>query len=137
MESDNRSRAKARDRHGRGIRRPLWSPRFEPGVARVGDFAATVEDAAEYLRTEFPADFENLEVVVRDLPLLHGDLNSVRKYAFRRDTNTVYIYRIPIQRFRASNNQLTEIFRIESYVIEAAAEMIGRDPRFYLGGAEE
>ena len=134
MENRNRSRGHSRDRHGRGVRRPLWSPRFEPGVARIGNFESTVQDAAEYLRSDFPDVFSELRVLVRDLPPLHGEIKSIRRYSHRRDTNTVIIYRIPIQRFRFRLDPIEEMFRIESYVIEAAAEMVGRDPRDFLGG---
>lgn len=134
MENRNRPRANRRDRHGRGVRRPLWSPRFEPGVARVGNFEATVQDAAEYLRTEYSDVFRDLRVLIRDLPPLQGEINSIRRYSHRRETNTVIIYRIPIQRFRFRIDPLEEMFRIESYVIEAAAEMVGRDPRDFMGG---
>ena len=78
MENVNRSRGSRRDRHGRGVRRPLWSPRFEPGVARIGNFESTVQDAAEYLRTEYPDVFSELRVLVRDLPPLHGEIKSMR-----------------------------------------------------------
>ena len=44
------------------------------------------------------------------------------------------VFRIPIQRFRYRLDPLEEMFRIESYVIEAAAEMVGRDPRDFMGG---
>jgi len=134
MENVNRSRGSRRDRHGRGVRRPLWSPRFEPGVARIGNFESTVQDAAEYLRTEYPDVFSELRVLVRDLPPLHGEIKSIRRYSYRRETNTVIVFRIPIQRFRFRIDPIEEMFRIESYVIEAAAEMVGRDPRDFMGG---
>jgi hypothetical protein len=132
MAGIRKSRGASRDRHGRGIRRPLWSPRFEPGIAREGNFEATVEDCAAYLRDAFPEVFADLQVVVRDLPPLLGEITSIRRYAYRREISTVYLYRVPIQRFRTEADPLAEIFRIESYVIEAAAEMMGRDPRDFL-----
>ena len=136
MATARKPRGAARDRHGRGIRRPLWSPRFEPGVAREGNFEATVQDAAAYLRDAFPEIFAELIVVVRDLPPMLGEINSIRRFAYRREINTVYIYRIPIQRFRATLDPVEEIFRVESYVIEAAAEMAGRDPRDFMGNLD-
>ena len=72
--------------------------------------------------------------MVRDLPPLHGEITSIRRYSYRRETNTVIVFRIPIQRFRYRIDPLEEMFRIESYVIEAAAEMVGRDPRDFMGG---
>jgi len=132
MASARKSRGASRDRHGRGVRRPLWSPRFEPGIAREGNFDSTVQDCAAYLRDAFPDVFASLIVVVRDLPPMHGEITSVRRYSYRRELDTVYIYRVPIQRIGAEQDPLTEIFRVESYVIEAAAEMVGRDPRDFM-----
>lgn len=132
MESRKKNRATSRDRHGRGIRRPLWSPRFAAGVARQGNFKDTVEDTANYLRSNFPDDFANLTVLVRDLPPMHPDSTRIRRFAHHAQTMTVYIYRIPIKYLGRAADPFEEIMRIDSYVIEAAAEMIGRDPRDFL-----
>lgn len=136
MDARKKTRGNSRDRHGRGVRRPLWSPRFEPGVARQGNFAETVEDTANYLRNSFPDDFAQLKVLVRDLPPLHASNDKLRRYAFHAGTNTVYIYRIPIKYLGRALDPMEEIMRIDSYVIEAAAEMIGRDPRDFLDPSE-
>jgi hypothetical protein len=125
-----------RDRHGRGIRRPLWSPRFEPGVARLGNFNDTVQDTAAYLRTRYPEEFGALVALVRDFPPISTDSTRLRRYAFHRETSTIYIYRIPIKYLGRAWDQVEELMRVESYVIEAAAEMIGRDPRDFLDPAD-
>jgi hypothetical protein len=102
-------------------------------MARQRNFSDTVQDTAAYLRETFPTDFPELKAVVRDLPPLHTDGNArLRRYAFHRDSNTVYIYRIPIKYLGRAYDPLEEMMRVESYVIEAAAEMIGRDPRDFL-----
>lgn len=129
-----------RDRHGRGVRRPLWSPKFQPGMARQRNFSDTVQDTTAYLRETFPADFPELTAVVRDLPPLPaeaaGTSARLRRYAFHRESNTIYIYRIPIKYLGRAYDPFEEMMRVESYVIEAAAEMIGRDPRDFLGPQE-
>jgi hypothetical protein len=132
MSGQKKVRGLSRDRHGRGVRRPLWSPKFEPGLARVGNFASTVEDAASYLREIYPETFAELAVEVRDIPPLKGELNSLRRFAFHRESNTVYVYRVPIQFTGRRRDPIDEMFRIETLVIEAAAEMMGRDPRDFL-----
>jgi len=132
VEPRKKTRATSRDRHGRGVRRPLWSPRFEPGVARQGNFADTVADAANYLRTNFPDDFDGLTVLVRDLPPMHPDTKKIRRYAHHLETKTIYIYRIPIKYLGRAHDPVEEIMRIDSYVIEAAAEMVGKDPRDFM-----
>jgi hypothetical protein len=130
----------SRDRHGRGVRRPLWSPRFEPGLARRRNFNDTVQDAVGYLRANFPDEFAQLQAEVRDLPSTTADSVSangrMRRYAFNRETHTVIVYRIPIKYLGRAEDAIEELMRIESYVIEAAAEMIGRDPRDFFGVGE-
>ena len=121
-----------RDRHGRGIRRPVWSPLFEPGVARIGNFNDTVQDTAAYLRNRFPAEFENLIAISRDFAPLHSESKKVRRFSYDRAANTIYLYRIPIKYLGRAADQVEELMRVESYVIEAAASMIGRDPREFL-----
>jgi hypothetical protein len=128
----NQNRVSKRDRHGRGVRRPTWSPLFAPGVARVGNFNDTVQDTAAYLRNRFPDEFANLVAVVREFAPLHSESTKVRRYAYHRETNTIYLYRVPIKYLGRQHDELAEIMRVESYVIEAAAEMVGRDPRDFL-----
>jgi len=132
VDGRKKNRGTARDRHGRGVRRPLWSPRFQPGVARQGNFSDAVEDTANYLRNNFPDDFSGLKVIVRDMPPMHSETTKFRRYAHHAETKTVYIYRIPIKYLGRASDPFEEIMRIDSYVIEAAAEMIGRDPRDFL-----
>lgn len=134
--SNRQGPAPKRDRHGRGVRRPLWSPRFEPGVARLGNFNDAVQDTAAYLRTQYPQELGNLVALVRDFPPLNANATKLKRFAFHRETSTVYIYRIPIKYLGRAWDQVEEIMRIESYVIEAAAEMIGRDPRDFLDPAD-
>ena len=126
---------RSRDRHGRGVRRPLWSPRFAPGIARKRGFADLVEDTANYLRSNFPTDFANLVVVVRDLPPMFAteDSQLTRRFAVQRESNTVYVYRIPIKYFGRAWDPIEEAMRVESYVIEGAAELVGKDPRDFFG----
>lgn len=128
----------SRDRHGRGVRRPLWSPRFAPGMARKRGFADLVQDTADYLRNNFPAEFTNLVVVVRDLPPLYSteDEGRIKRYGVHQESNTVYVYRIPIKYLGRAWDPIEEAMRVESYVIEGAAELVGRDPRdFFSPGA--
>jgi hypothetical protein len=91
-----------------------------------------VEDAASYLREVYPETFSELTVEIRDVPPLKGELTSMRRFAFHRESNTVYVYRVPIQFTGRRRDPIDEMFRIEGLVIEAAAEMVGRDPRDFF-----
>jgi hypothetical protein len=104
-------------------------------MARQRNFEDTVQETAAYLRGAFPEEFANLKAEVRDLPPMHAEslnANRIRRFAFIRETSTVYLYRIPIKYLGRAYDQVEELMRVESYVIEAAAEMIGRDPRDFL-----
>lgn len=132
MAASERNRALARNRHGRGMRRPLWSSKFHNGVVIKGSFDAAVADAADYLRSCFPEDFANLRTVVTNLPPMTAP--GIPLYRTHRASETVYLYRIPIERMRSRRDPIEEMIRIEEIVIEAAATMVERDPRNFLEG---
>ena len=84
------------------------------------------------MRQRFPEDFENLVAIAREFPPLHAESSKVRRFAFHRESKTIYLYRIPIKYLGRAFDPVEEIMRVESYVIEAAAEMVGKDPRDFL-----
>ena len=127
-------RGLARDRHGRGIRRPLWSNRFQPGMVRLGSFQQTIDDAADFLRGEWPDLFADLRVVVTDIPPNRG--SGLKRWAASPSNQTIYLYRIPIQRLGQARDPIEEMFRVESIVIEAAAALVDRDPRDFWQGRD-
>ncbi|MFM5904814.1 MAG: hypothetical protein ACKORF_01755 [Micrococcales bacterium] len=127
-------RGLARDRHARGIRRPLWSNRFQPGMVRLGSFQQTIDDAADYLRGEWPELFGQLRVVVNDLPPIRS--SGLNRWSASPSNSTIYLYRIPIQRLGQLRDPIEEMFRIESIVIEAAAALVDRDPRDFWQGRD-
>lgn len=127
-------RGLARDRHGRGIRRPLWSNRFQPGMVRAGSFQQTIDDAADYLRGEWPELFAQLRVVVTDFP--PNRPGGSQRWAASPSNQTIYLYRIPMQRLGQLAHPVEELFRLESIVIEAAAAMVDRDPRDFWQGRD-
>jgi hypothetical protein len=113
------------------VRRPLWSPKFQPGIVRESSFTTAVNDAANYLRDYFPEVFSELKTVIADLPPA-GNSGS-QKFSVHKPSSTVYLYRIPIQHIGRRRDPIDEMLRIEQIVIEAAASLIDRDPRDFLG----
>jgi hypothetical protein len=116
----------SRDRHGRGLRRPLSSKLFRHGVARSSFFTQVVDDTCQYLKDTFPEDFEQLRVRIEDVPRI-GEDENVRRWSARRSTMTITIYRIPIERFRKPRF-MDPRMQIEHEVIAAAASLVDKDP---------
>jgi len=124
------NRGLARNRHGRGIRRPYWSNRIGAGTVRKGTFEVAVDDAAHYLRSVFPSEFANLRTVISNLP--PATAPGVPLYRIHKATETIYLYRIPIERLRQRSDRIDEMIRIEEIVIQAAAKLVDQDPRNFL-----
>jgi hypothetical protein len=116
----------ARDRHGRGIRRPLPSRLFRFGTERGGFFQQVVEDACEFLRERWPTELGNLNWRIMDVPVLDSRAERVRRWQADKNTMTITLYRIPIQRMRPRRSD--QRMYIERAVFTAAAALIDRDP---------
>ena len=118
--------AQHRDRHGRGLRRPLPSKLFDHGIQRQGFFESVVADTCEYLRDSYPEDFATLSWRIEDVPaIVEGE--PVRRWIARKSTNSIVLYRIPIERFGRQRLPDPRI-HIEHAVISAAAALIDKDP---------
>ena len=126
----SKNRAQSRDRHGRGVRRPLWSPKFHSGVVRKSSFETAVNDATDFLRDYFPEEFKDLRTVITDLP--PAKHTGLAQYSLHKPSKTIYLYRIPMQHLGTIRDPLLEMMRIERIVIQAAAQLVDRDPRDFL-----
>jgi hypothetical protein len=113
----------SRDRHGRGMRRPLPSKLFKPGT-RTELFHLVVEQTCEYLRSEF-AELAGLNWRIEEVPQLDRG-EPLTRFSARTSSMTIVLYRIPIERlsFRGADLRV----QIEQAVISAAAALIDRDP---------
>ena len=115
-----------RDRHGRGLRRPLPSKLFSNGIARSGFFEQVVIDTCEYLSQNFPEELSELSWHIEDVPLIQ-DGEGVRRFLSDKNDMSIVLYRIPIERF--GKNKLPDPrMEIEHAVVSAAAELIDKDP---------
>jgi hypothetical protein len=113
----------SRDRHGRGMRRPLPSKLFKPGT-RTELFTLVVEQTCEYLKSSFP-ELSELKWKIEEVPpLASGEV--LTRYSVNKDAMRITLYRIPIERlsFRGADFRA----QVEQSVITAAAELIDRDP---------
>jgi hypothetical protein len=115
-----------RDRHGRGLRRPIPSKLFHHGLARQGFFESVVSDTCEYLKETYPQDFEKLNWQIQDVPaIIEGE--PVKRWSAKKASMTITLYRIPIERF--GKQRLPDPrMHIEHAVFSAAAHLIDKDP---------
>ena len=125
-----RPRGSSRDRHGRGIRRPLLSDLYAYGLSRGTSFEQIVSGTCDYLKAAWPNELSELNWQIFDAPSLKGESKAVRRWAVRRESMTVVIYRVPIERLghHRRADKLHERMHIEEYVFAAVGELIGKDP---------
>jgi hypothetical protein len=87
-------------------------------------FNLVVEQTCGYLRATFP-ELAQLNWRIEEVPeLTKGD--QLARYAVRKTTMTIILYRIPIERLahRGADSRA----QIEQSVLSAAAELIEKDP---------
>jgi len=118
--------SRSRDRHGRGMRRPIPSKLFKHGLTRSSFFEEVVGDTCEYLRNSFTEDLRALNYRIEDVPSRELP-ESANRWSTRKSTMTIVLYRIPIE--RSGKQRLTDPrILIEQAVVSAAANLIDRDP---------
>jgi len=118
--------SRSRDRHGRGMRRPIPSKLFKHGLTRSSFFEEVVGDTCDYLRNSFTEDLRALNYRIEDVPSRELP-ESANRWSTRKSTMTIVLYRIPIE--RSGKQRLTDPrILIEQAVVSAAANLIDRDP---------
>jgi hypothetical protein len=115
-----------RDRHGRGLRRPIPSKLFNNGLHRGGFFQQVVSDTCEYLRETFEDELGELKWKIEDVPIVK-DGEPVKRWSAKKTNMTITLYRIPIERFGKQRIPDPRV-HIEQAVISAAASLIDKDP---------
>ena len=124
-----------RNRHGRSIRRVSLSPLFAPNSSRINSFEEVVKNTVDFIRANYADELGELKYQIFDAPSFRPGAKRVRRWAVKTDENTIVIYRLPIERFgqhrRKSNFEIR--MSIEFQVFSAAADLIGREPDFFLG----
>jgi hypothetical protein len=124
------SRDGYRDRHGRGIRRPLLSKLFKFGQTRSHGFEQYVETAVEYLKGIWSEELAGVQWKVLDAPPITDYTSEIPRWRIDADAKLVVIYRIPTERFGAHSRQgvIEERLKVEEQVFEAIAELLDIDP---------
>jgi hypothetical protein len=120
----------SRDRHGRGIRHSLSGSLYKTGASNQDQFSGIISSTCEYLRETWPKELGNLSWKIMDAPVLGANSTRVKRWSARVETMTIVIYRLPILRLDnlTGTHPVEDRVRIEHYVFEAAAELIGKEP---------
>ncbi len=124
-----------RNRHGRSIRRVSFSPLFAQSSSRVGSFDEIIKNTVEFIKVNYSEELGQLKYEIYDSPSYRPGAKKVRRWAVKADQMTIVIYRLPIERFGQHRRKTHFEVRmsIEFQVFSAAAELIGREPDFFLG----
>lgn len=126
----NRSRGSHRDRHERGLRRPLLASLFRVGDSRLASFGQIVSGTCDYLKAAWPEDLAKLRWRIIDAPALNKNTDEVARWSVNKEAFEITIYRLPIERMGHSRrpDAMDERMHIEQYVFTAVGELIGKDP---------
>ena len=118
-----------RNRHGRPIRGAMLA--HLSGTPSLSFFETVVTQTVNFLKSAWPEELQNLDYRVADSPVAIDRQTEVPRYRVNKAAFRITIYRIPIERLshHKRTDRLDERFHIEQYVFQAAAELIGRDPR--------
>ena len=129
-----RSEKLTRNRHGRPVRRTSVSPLFMQVSNRMTAFEEVVKNTVEFITANYPEELSALKYEIYDSPSYRQDTKKVRRWAVKTSQQTIVIYRLPIERFGQHRRKTPFEIRmsIEFQVFSAAAELIGRDPDFFL-----
>lgn len=115
-----------RDRHGRGMRRPIPSKLFHHGFLRRSFFESVVTETCEYLQESFAPELANLTWRIEDVPAL-AEGEPLKRWSANKRLMMITLYRIPIQRLGKARS-MDPRMQIEQAVISAAASLIDKDP---------
>lgn len=110
--------------------RNLLGPIAGPRVRRGNEFSHIVESTLEYLKTQWPEQTASLQIAVHSMPPASPTLPSFARWRLFPDDNTIWLYRVPIERLTRlhRNDAWHRRVLIESVVFAAVAELLGTNP---------
>ncbi|GAA3240234.1 metallopeptidase family protein [Actinocorallia longicatena] len=127
------SRAKRRDRHGRGLRGPLAPPEIPISLTRSEKFDDLVRDEVQRIVAPWTEELAGVEFAVEDVPEVPADETRVPLSALRHvDGNPrVIIYRRPVEARSTGTPEKTdrELSRlIHDLVVDELAGLLNLPP---------
>jgi hypothetical protein len=119
-----------RDRHGRGIRSSVTGPHLPMLRSRIDVFEMTVAATAEYLRGAWPDELADVHFEVGALPTALRGSDGVDRWSVSHEQRRIVLYRLPIERLARlhRHDEIHLRMLIESCVLRAVAELLGKDP---------
>ncbi len=130
MSGENVSRGASRNRHGRSLRRPVFSNLFRNRLSQGGGFEQVVTATCEYLISAWPEELRDLNWQIINAPAITPEDKLVRRWGIRKSTMTIFIYRLPIERMghHRRHDMLHERMHIEENVFAAVGHLLDKDP---------
>jgi hypothetical protein len=130
MAKPSKSRNAHRDRHDRGMRRPLLSKLFKYGQTRTHGFEQYVDTAMEYLKGIWSEDLEGLTWSISSEPSASESEIDIPRWKVDHEAKHITIYRIPTERFgsHSRKSMLEERLKVEQQVFESIADLLDIDP---------
>ncbi|WP_106397577.1 metallopeptidase family protein [Actinocorallia populi] len=126
------SRAKRRDRHGRGLRGPLAPPEVPISLTRSEKFDDLVREEVQRIVAPWSERLAGVEFAVEDVPRPDPDETRVPLSATREagGTTRVVVFRRPVESRAGSSGQgERELVRlIHELVVEEVAALLGVPP---------
>lgn len=78
-----------------------------------------------------------MKSIILDAPLLGANSTYVKRWAIRKESLTIVIYRLPITRLHRNGSLGDDRIRIEHHVFEAAAALIDKEPWELIFGDDQ
>lgn len=135
--SSKTSASYRRDRHGRGVRHSLTGSLYRSGGSNHDHFRMIIDATVEYIKEQWPDELGQLTALILDAPIIGVNSTYVKRWAIRKDSKTIILYRLPIMRLESSSNAGHERIRIEHHVFEAAAALIDKEPWELILGEDD
>ena len=125
-----RRAAKSRSRHGRALRNAVTGPYLPPLTTRIILFESTVASMAEYLLDLWPGELAGVHFDVAGLPAGTVSDEGVDRWQVDHANRRIVLYRVPIERLTRFHvrDEYHLVLVIESCVVRAVAELLGKDP---------
>lgn len=121
-------------------RRPIRSSLTGPGLpnpnSRLSRFEQDARGAVHLLQSHFPEELHGVQIGFQTAPNHRGESRFPLLYSIDRNTKTIMLYRMPIQRAKGLhvNDDEHRRYFVQHCVYLAVCEYLGREPWELLPG---